>query len=94
MFISYFLGILSLGPVNSNGLYDYAIVSDNINFFLFVLARDVKTFNELYDADVNAQLKTLGFTGIKKPIATYQGTDCVYESTIRKQYIKSQEIKK
>jgi hypothetical protein len=29
----------------------------------------------------------MGFTGTKKPIATYQGTDCIYESDIRKAQI-------
>eukprot|EP01035_Chromulina_nebulosa_P018198 gene18198-23860_t len=36
-------------------------------------ARDVSVFNEKYDATVLAELTTLGFTGVKKPIATYQG---------------------
>mmetsp|Transcript_15560 Transcript_15560/g.14093 ORF Transcript_15560/g.14093 Transcript_15560/m.14093 type:complete len:220 (+) Transcript_15560:37-696(+) len=84
--------VLELGPVNEYGLYDYAIVSDNINYFLFVLARDVAVFNEKYDATVLAELTTLGFTGVKKPIATYQGTDCVYESTTRKAQIAANAI--
>lgn len=70
--------VLELGPV-VNGLYDYAIVSDNFSLFLFVLARDVKTFAAKYDAKVQLSLKTLGFTGLKAPVKTYQGSDCLYE---------------
>ncbi len=80
--------VLELGPINAAGQYDYAIVSDNLSAFLFVLARDVATFNSQYKASVSATLKTLGFTGISAPIDTYQGADCVYESTARKQAIK------
>lgn len=76
--------ILELGPVNADGLYDWAIVSDSFSEFLFVLARDVTTFNTLYKDSVYTELSKLGFTGKTAPIDTYQGTDCVYESTIRK----------
>lgn len=76
--------ILELGPVNANGLYDWAIVSDSLSEFLFVLARDVNTFNALYKDSVDKELTKLGFTGKTAPIDTYQGTDCVYESTIRR----------
>lgn len=71
--------ILELGPVNSNGLYDYAIVSDNLSLFLFVLARDVAVFNKEYKAQVSATLTQLGFVGKTAPINTYQESDCVYE---------------
>jgi len=85
--------VLELGPVNSNGQYDYAIVSDNFSLYLFVLARDPKTFKVKYEKDVLATLQTLGFTGLKKPIATYQDSDCVYESTIRQKQIKETAAK-
>ncbi len=75
--------ILELGPINSNNQYDWAIVSDNLSSFLFVLARDVHTFNDKYKADVYAELTKLGFTGRTAPIDTYHGDDCVYESTQR-----------
>jgi len=85
--------VLELGPINSKGLYDYAIVSDNLSQFLFVLARDVKTFKTTYEKDVLATLQTLGFTGYKKPIATYQEPDCVYESAVRSKQIKENAMK-
>ncbi len=74
--------VLALGPINAAGLYDWAIVSDNLSSFLFVLARDATTFKTQYDAEVLALLNDLGFTGFTKPIATYQGADCVYESAV------------
>lgn len=71
--------ILELGPINANNQYDWAIVSDNLSAFLFVLARDVATFNAKYKDSVNAELTALGFTGKTAPIDTYHGSDCVYE---------------
>lgn len=85
--------ILELGPVNTNGLYDWAIVSDSISEFLFVLARDVATFNSQYKESVYTELTKLGFTGKTAPIDTYQGADCVYESTRRHAQIKKMESK-
>mmetsp|Transcript_15836 Transcript_15836/g.34384 ORF Transcript_15836/g.34384 Transcript_15836/m.34384 type:complete len:192 (-) Transcript_15836:230-805(-) len=71
--------ILELGPINSDGLYDYAIVSDSLSMFLFVLARDVSTYNDKYKESVSKTLEKLGFTGKTAPIDTYQGDDCKYE---------------
>jgi lipocalin len=79
--------ILELGPINKDGLYDYAIVSDSLSAFLFVLARDVDDYNSLYKESVSATLVKLGFTGLTAPIDTYHGEDCVYESTTRRQEI-------
>lgn len=71
--------VLSLGPLNSDNLYDWAIVSDNLSAFLFVLARDVDTYNSQYKDEVTALLDDLGFKGRTAPIDTYHGDDCVYE---------------
>jgi len=72
--------VLALGPKNADNLYDWSIVSDPFKAYLFVLARDVKQFNEKYDEEVTALLAELGFTTrLNKPIATYQGEDCMYE---------------
>lgn len=71
--------VTSLGPVNEDNLYDYAIVSDNIGLTLYVLARNVETFETKYDTTVREQLVDLGFTGkAKEPIPTYQKADCDY----------------
>ena len=71
--------VLELGPINDKGMYDYAIVSDNLSQFLFVLARDYTEFNAKYDASVQTSLNNLGFKGYKKPISIHQGADCDYK---------------
>ena len=80
--------ILELGPENASGLYDWAIVSDNLSSFLFVLARDVNTYNSKYKSEIMAELTKLGFTGRTAPIDTYHGADCVYEADLRKMEMK------
>ena len=73
--------VLALGPKNEGGMYDYAIVSDPFSAYLFMLARDVDTFQQKYDESVLEQLDTLGFNKkFNSPIATYHGKDCVYEA--------------
>ena len=79
--------ILALGPINADGLYDWAIVSDNLASTLFVLARNVAIFESTYETIVLAKCVELGFTGFKAPIAIYQGTDCVYDAALRKAQI-------
>eukprot|EP01034_Spumella_vulgaris_P021991 gene21991-28080_t len=86
--------ILDLGPVNAKGQYDWAIVSDNLSSFLFVLARDVATFNTKYKSSIMAELTSLGFTGRTAPIDSYHGADCVYEAAKRQAEIKKFEESK
>jgi len=82
-----------LGPENADGLYDYSIVSDKFNLYLFVLARDPVVFKEKYDAEVQTLLQEYGFKGWKAPIPTYHGDDCIYESERRSIQIKESELK-
>lgn len=64
--------VYQLGPVN-NELYDYSIVSDPLKLTLFVLARNVTQFMELYNTNVSEYLKQEGFTDfLNKPILTIQ----------------------
>lgn len=81
--------VIELGPI-VNGKYEYSIVSDDTSFSLYVLARDPENFRSKYEADVLGRLESYGFAGAKKPIATYQQSDCVYESTLRRQHIAKQ----
>jgi apolipoprotein D and lipocalin family protein len=53
--------VVELGPI-VDGSYDYAIVSDNLQVSLFVLARDVDRFFELYQDDVLDSVQEMGFT--------------------------------
>ena len=69
--------MLRLGPI-VNGLYDFAIVSDQFRVTLFVLARDVQRFESQYKADVLSWLSKNGFTDFwNKPVALPQ-EGCTY----------------
>lgn len=71
--------ILDLGPV-VNGLYDYSVVSDPFLLTLFVLTRNITRFADVYDRNVTANLRSLGFTNfLNTPIPTVQ-TGCIYPS--------------
>ena len=75
--------VLQLGPATfgPSGEYQYAVVSDNIRGTLFVLARDPDVFKKDYDAEVLAFLTAQGFTTFyNKPVNTYHGRDCVYNT--------------
>jgi apolipoprotein D and lipocalin family protein len=66
-----------LGPV-SNGQYEFAVVSDPSYFTLFVLARDVQQFNNMYDAKIRSWLSQNGWTSaLNKPVAVPQD-GCTY----------------
>ena len=67
--------IILLGPATYGpfGAYQYAVVSDQLEFSLFVLARDVAEFNQKYNQTVFDELEKLGFdTIINSPIPTIQ----------------------
>jgi apolipoprotein D and lipocalin family protein len=69
--------IIDLGPV-VNDEYDYAIVSDDKQISLFVLARDIERFLSAYNDDVLDIVDGLGFTRkYNKPLLVNQ-TDCSY----------------
>ena len=66
--------VIELGPVVNN-MYDYSIVSDNLKLSLFVLARNVSEYYDLYDKQVLDSLNNFGFTNfLNKPINMIQ--DC------------------
>ena len=55
--------VIELGPV-IDGLYDYSVVSDDKQISLFVLARNVTKFLQLYETQVLYSINELGFTEI------------------------------
>lgn len=67
--------VLELGPIFDD-LYDYSIVSDDKGLSLFVLARDVDRFFKLYDEQVLASLKELGFSKRYNSPKIMNQTDC------------------
>ena len=69
--------VIELGPIIKDQ-YEYSIVSDNNRISLFVLARNVSRYYELYDNNVQQTLVKYGFTNpLNKPIAMSQ-VDCEY----------------
>ncbi|CAD5119531.1 DgyrCDS8132 [Dimorphilus gyrociliatus] len=77
--------IIKLGPkiYGSEGLYEYAIVSEPTKRNLFVLARDPESFFDKYDKEVRDFLISQGFNNPKNPIVrTFEGSDCIYPPTI------------
>jgi lipocalin len=73
--------IYELGPQTYNGsFYEYSVVSDPFKLTLFVLARNLTRFSEIWQEGVLSRLKAAGFTGfLNTPIATQQ-EGCVYWS--------------
>ena len=73
--------VVKLGPASfgNSGLYQYAVVTDNLQVTLLVLARDVETFKAQFDEEVTGWLAENGFTHFwNKPIPTVQNTNCTY----------------
>ena len=65
--------ILKLGPLNSDGLYSYAVVSDEFRFTLFVLVRDVAVYKSTYQTEITTFLAEQGFKSfINKPVVVVQ----------------------
>ena len=70
--------VVALGPINDSNMYDYAIVTDNKDLGLYVLARDPNTFNAMYDNEVLGFLAGAGFNGtLNSPLPTVQA-GCTY----------------
>lgn len=68
--------VIDLGPVVEDS-YEYAIVSDDKQATLFVLARNVTTFFNLYNDTVLALTKSLGFDKpYNHPISITQDDSC------------------
>lgn len=72
--------IINLGPINSDGLYDYSIVTNNAHGEqLYVLARNVTKFENVYEHDVLQKLEAYGFNKtFNKPLKTNQ-KNCNYQ---------------
>ena len=69
--------ILKLGPIYNN-FYDYAVVSDDKALSLFVLARDVERFFELYNEEVANSLNEFGFNKKYNSPLIMEQEDCNY----------------
>ena len=73
-----FYWVVAVGdPVN--GKYPWAVVSDALGAYVFVLARDVKAYYMMYTTKVAAVLQSQGFVKFwNKLFPTYQLGNCNY----------------
>ena len=80
--------VVQLGPGTFNGsYYQYAVVTDRREVTVFVLARNVTEYREIYHHQVEKRLKKQGFVLFyNKPTETYQGDDCIYVTPSSHQY--------
>ena len=74
---------MQLGPVtdyNGEEQYAYSLVSTPSKQNLYVLARDMAEFEDLYEEDVLEWLANNGFdeSNENNPVPIYQGDDCLY----------------
>ncbi|XP_078351219.1 outer membrane lipoprotein Blc-like isoform X3 [Oculina patagonica] len=75
----YWVVKLGLPSFGDNGLYQYSVITDNLQATLFVLARDVDTFRNQFDEEVTTWLEENGFTHFwNKPVPTLQNKNCLY----------------
>lgn len=68
------------GDARCDPCYDYAVVTDEAEISLFVLARDVSRFSNKYNATVSRFLEEKGFNKFwNRPIYTPQPPECTYK---------------
>jgi lipocalin len=69
--------IFNISPI-VDGRYQWAIVSDEFYATLFILARDLKQWERVYEKTVLAIAAKRGFKGLNGPIKVRQGPRCNY----------------
>lgn len=71
--------VMNVGPINSSGFYEWAVISTPLKCSLFILARDPTVFINEYETNVLQYVKDKGFTHVlNKPLPIYQSSDCQY----------------
>ncbi|CAD6193027.1 unnamed protein product [Caenorhabditis auriculariae] len=78
--------VLHVGPLNDNNQYEYAIMSTNCNFPLYVFARDAVTYKQKYETEVTEILETKGlvngFSRILNIVAPVDNSMCVFPPSL------------
>ncbi|KAJ8038044.1 Lazarillo protein [Holothuria leucospilota] len=76
-----FYWIFKLGPIY-RGLYEYSLVTDNVDRTLFILARDPERFRQMYEAEVLEYVRLIGFTDERRaPEEVPHTAGCIYPPT-------------
>jgi lipocalin len=72
--------VLDVGPDDDHGNYEYVIMGGSTGLTMWVYARDIEEFMQLYHDDVYTKLQGMGYLSGDRTIeATYQDSDCAYE---------------
>lgn len=69
--------VIGLGPIVDD-LYDYSIVSDNMRLSLFILARNVSRFLDIYEDSVMDFVYDMGFTHVYNMPKLVNQTNCPF----------------
>ncbi len=81
-----FYWIIMLGPLanETNSLYPWAVVSVPFGLDVFILARNVTEFEEMYEEEVLGLVRDRGYTyPLNMPIKTFQSeTECNYPPSV------------
>jgi len=71
---------VKVGPV-VDGSYEYVVATDDKSQMLFVLARDVKTFETKYEKEVKKWVEDQGFMGPRfGPVKSDHSATCQYST--------------
>ncbi|CAO4384056.1 unnamed protein product [Caenorhabditis nigoni] len=74
--------ILSVGPLNHQGEYEYVVMSTNCNYPVYVFARDTSIFKQKYEPTVNEFLDKSGvvngITRLLNIVAPVDNTMCIF----------------
>ncbi|CAI5456093.1 unnamed protein product [Caenorhabditis angaria] len=78
--------VLHVGPKNADGQYEYAVMSTNCNFPLYVFARDATLYKQKYESSVNEYLEKKGlvngFSRLLNIVAPVDNSMCVFPPSL------------
>ncbi|CAB3399472.1 unnamed protein product [Caenorhabditis bovis] len=78
--------VLHVGPKNSNNQYEYAIMSTNCNFPLYVFARDATVYKQKYESIVTEYLEKKGlvngFSRLLNIVSPVDNSMCVFPPSL------------
>ncbi|KAI1731920.1 hypothetical protein Ddc_00765 [Ditylenchus destructor] len=78
--------VIFTGPINTNGEYDFTIMTTNCNYPLYVFARDPIVYKQRYETAVNQILEQKGivngFSKLLNIIAPVDASTCTFPPTL------------
>ncbi|KAH7732025.1 CRE-LPR-5 protein [Aphelenchoides avenae] len=78
--------VVATGPINANGEYDFAILTTNCNYPVYVFARDPVVYKQRYEVGVNQILEqkgiVSGFSKLLNIVAPVDASTCTFPPTL------------